>query len=84
MINNKTLRELGLEYEIAAAKVKERIADKRLELRSLRDSVCSNEAYVLKSELKVLYAEYRQAKEIADYLKVYYDPHLGKTELFTY
>jgi hypothetical protein len=48
----------------------------------LRDSICSNEAYLLKSELKVLYAEQRDAKEIADYLKTYYDPHEGKRELF--
>lgn len=84
MVNNKSLKELGEEYERAAAQVKERINRKRQELRSLRDSVCSNEAYILKSDLKILYAEYRQAKELADYLKTYYDSHGGKRELFTY
>ncbi len=83
-MTDKTLKELGEEYEQAAAKVKMRIARKREQLRSLKDSVCSNEAYELKSELKILYAEHRQAKETADYLKAYYDPHEGKRELFSY
>ncbi len=83
-MSEKTLRELGEEYETAAAIVKERIANKRAQLRSLRDSVCSNEAYVLKSELKMLYAEQREAREIAEYLKTYYEPHEGKRELFSY
>ena len=81
---NKTLKELGEEYEQAAATVKMRIARKRKELHSLKDSVCSNEAYEIKSELKILYDEHRQAKETADYLKAYYDPHEGKRELFSY
>ena len=83
-MSEKTLRELGEEYETAAAVVKERIAHKRAQLRLLRDSVCSNEAYVLKSELKMLYAEQREAREIAEYLKTYYEPHDGKRELFSY
>ena len=84
MTDNKTLRQLGEEYERAAAYVKERIANKRKQLHGLKDSVCSNEAYIIKRELKVLYAEYRQAKETAEYLKTYYDTHGGKKELFSY
>lgn len=81
-MTEKTLRELGEEYETASKILKERIASKRAKLRALKDSICSNEAYLLKSELKILYAEQRDAKEIADYLKTYYDPHEGKRELF--
>lgn len=83
-MNNKNLYELGKEYEESARMVKERIDKKRAELKSLRDSICSVEAYILKSELKVLYAEYRQATETAEYLKTYYEPHQGKRELFLY
>lgn len=83
-MSEKTLRELGEEYETASVILKERIANKRTELRALKDSICSNEAYRLKSELKILYAEQRDAKEIADYLKTYYEPHEGKRELFSY
>lgn len=81
-MTEKTLRELGEEYETASIILKERIASKRAKLRALKDSVCSNEAYLLKSELKILYAEQRDAKEIADYLRTYYAPHEGKRELF--
>ena len=81
-MTEKTLRELGEEYETESIILKERIASKRAKLRALKDSVCSNEAYLLKSELKILYAEQRDAKEIADYLRTYYDPHEGKRELF--
>lgn len=81
---NKTLRQLGEEYEEAAKQVKRRIDKKREQLRSLKDSVCSNEAYVLKSELQLLYAEYREAQEIAEYLKSYYEPHTGRRQLFDY
>lgn len=84
MVNKKTLRELGEEYEAAAFLVKERIVRKRQELNSLEDRVCSNEAYIIKSELKTLYSEYRQAREIAAYLKSFYNPHEGRKELFTY
>lgn len=83
-MSEKTLRELGREYEAASDIIKVRIAKKRAELRSLKDSICSNEAYRIKSELKILYAEQRDAKEISDYLKTYYDPHEGKRELFSY
>lgn len=83
-MSNKTLRQLGEEYEEAAKQVKRRIDKKREQLRSLRDSVCSNEAYVLKSELQLLYAEYREAQEIAEYLKSYYEPHTGRKQLFDY
>ncbi len=80
----KTLRELGEEYETATAVLKERIARKRAQLHALKDSICSNEAYIIKSELKLLYAEKREAKEVAEYLKAYYEPHEGKRELFCY
>ncbi len=83
-MNNKTLRELGEEYGAAAKVVKRRIEEKRKQLNSLKDKVCSNEAYVLKAELQYLYAEYRDAKNIAEYLKNYYDPKFGKTQLFRY
>ena len=83
-MSEKTLRELGTEYDAAVLILKERIAAKRAQLHSLKDSICSNEAYLLKSELKILYAEQREAKETAEYLKSYYEPHEGKRELFTY
>lgn len=83
-MSEKTLRELGEEYGVAAAILRERIAMKRAQLRALKDSICSNEAYLLKSELKILYAEQREAKETAEYLKTYYEPHEGKRELFSY
>lgn len=71
-MDNKSLFDLGIEYERAASLVKERIEAKRKKLRSLRNSICSNEAYVLKSELNTLYKEYREAKDTAEYLKNYY------------
>ena len=83
-MSEKTLRELGEEYEAASIIIQERVAKKRAELRALKDSICSNEAYQLKSELKILYAEQRDAKETAEYLKTYYEPHEGKRELFSY
>ncbi len=84
MKDNKTLRQLGEEYEAAAAEVKRRIVSRRQQLKGLRDSICSNEAYELKRELQLLYAEHREAKEIADYLKSYYEPHEGRREFFSY
>ncbi len=80
----KTLYELGEEYERAAEKVKAVIEQKRAELRSLKNKICSNEAYELKRELRLLYAEQREIKEIAKYLKQYYEPCKGKREIFTY
>ncbi len=74
MKDNKSLFDLGAEYEKAAETVKERIDAKRKQLRSLKNSICSNEAYVLKSELNTLYREYREARETAQYLKNYYSP----------
>ena len=83
-MSERTLRELGEEYECASKILKERIAVKRAQLNALKDSVCSNEAYLLKSELKILYAEQREARETAEYLKTYYEPHEGKREIFSY
>lgn len=74
MTENKSLYVLGLEYETAAVTVKERIDKKTKQLNALPDSICSREAYVLKSELNTLYSEYRQAKNTAEYLKKYYSP----------
>ncbi|MBQ8014996.1 MAG: hypothetical protein IJ264_02290 [Clostridia bacterium] len=84
MTDNKTLRELGEEYEKAAQGIKEIIVKKRAQLRALKNCLCSNQAYVLKSELKILYAQHREICEIAEYLKTYYEPHDGKRELFSY
>lgn len=80
----KTLYELGAEYECSAKLVKERIERKREELKRLRNSICSNEAYELKRELRQLYAEYRETKEIAEYLQTYYDTDSVKREIFSY
>ena len=72
MENNNTLYMLGLEYESAAEKVRERLEKKRAKLKSLRNSVCSREAYVLKSEIATLYGELKETRTMADYLKHYY------------
>ncbi len=72
MDKNKSLYQLGLEYEQAAQTVKGRIAAKRLKLKGIKNQICSNEAYVLKSEISTLYREYRDAKEIAEHLMNYY------------
>ncbi len=80
----KTLYELGMEYESSAKLVKERIDRKREELKKLRNCICSNEAYELKRELRQLYSEYRETKEIAEYLKTYYDTDAGRREIFSY
>lgn len=80
----KTLYELGTEYENSARLVKERIDRKREEMKKLRNSICSNEAYELKRELRQLYSEYRETKEIAEYLKSYYDTDTGRREFFSY
>ena len=84
MIKNKSLAELGKEYETSAMQIKRRITEKRQKLRSLKDSVLSNEAYEIKRELRLLYEEYRDTKEIAEYLKTYYEPHNGRREIFKY
>ena len=84
MVNNKSLAELGNEYETAATIIKRRIEKKRKQLNELYDSVCSAEAYELKRELQLLYAEHREAAAIAEYLKNYYEPHNGKREFFSY
>ncbi len=84
MKNNKTMRQLGEEYEAAAEKIKERIAKKREKLRMLKKSLSTNDVYELKRELQLLYSELRDTKEIAEYLKSYYEPHRGRRELFGY
>lgn len=67
-MQERSLKALGEEYERTAMLVKERIARKRSELPSLSD-----EAYSIKRELNVLYEEHREAKDIAEHLKSYYD-----------
>lgn len=74
MKSNKTLFELGLEYEAAAKKIKERISARREKLRSLKDPYQSREAYVINSELRTLYYEHEETQRIAYYLKNYYKP----------
>lgn len=72
-MREKSLYQLGVEYENAAALVKERIDAKRKQLSLLKNRICSNEAYVLKSELNSLYKEYRETAATAKYLKHYYE-----------
>ena len=83
-MHEKTLKELGEEYESASSIINERISRKKAELRHLKNSVCSNKAYQLKSELKILYAELKDTKEITEYLKTYYEPHKGRKEIIIY
>ena len=71
-MQERSLKALGEEYERTAMLVKERIARKRSELRRLGTSL-SDEAYSIKRELNVLYEEQREAKDIAEHLKSYYD-----------
>lgn len=72
-MREKSLYQLGVEYEGAAAVVKQRIDAKRKQLNSLKNRICSNEAYALKSELNSLYREYRETAATAKYLKHYYE-----------
>ena len=60
-MQERSLKALGEEY-----------ARKRSELRRLGTSL-SDEAYSIKRELNVLYEEHREAKDIAEHLKSYYD-----------
>ncbi|MBE6821071.1 MAG: hypothetical protein E7516_08485 [Ruminococcaceae bacterium] len=83
-MSSNTLRELGVEYEKAAEQIKEIIDKKRKKLRGLKNSVCSNEAYELKSELHKLYAQHRETQEIAEYLKSYYEPSSRTRQIFDY
>ncbi len=83
-MSNKTLRELGEEYEKAAEQLKEIIDKKRKKLKGLKDSVCSNEAYELKAQLHKLYAQHRETQEIAEYLKSYYEPSPCPRQIFDY
>lgn len=84
MSEKKTLHELGVKYEREAEQIKRRIAVKRNELRGLKNSINSNEAFEIKRELKCLYGQHRDTMEIAEYLKNYYEPHEGRRELFSY
>lgn len=72
-MRKKSLYQLGVEYENAAAAVKDRIKEKRKQLNSLKNRTCSREAYILKNELNTLYTEYREATATAKYLKHYYE-----------
>lgn len=75
MAENKSLYELGEEYEKTALIVKSRITERLKRLRKLRaeNRLLSDEAYTLKSELNYLYKEYNDTREIARHLKNYYD-----------
>lgn len=74
MKSNKTLFELGLEYEEAAKAIYERISARRERLRSLRGQPQSCEVHILNSELGTLTREYTQTRRTAEYLKNYYKP----------
>ncbi len=81
-MKNKSLYELGIEYEKTAEIVKQRILDKKAALRSLKNGICSKEAFDLKSELSQLYREYRDCKEASEYLKTYYDTNRKRNGVF--
>lgn len=81
-MKNKSLYELGVEYEKTAEIVKQRILDKKSALRSLKNRICSKEAYDIKSELSRLYCEYRDCKEASEYLKTYYDENRKRNGVF--
>ncbi len=70
-MREKNLYELGKEYENAAMLVQERITRKRKELHGLGTEL-SDEAYSIKRELRVLYDEHREMRDISEYLKSYY------------
>lgn len=70
-MREKNLYELGKEYENAATLVQERITRKRKELHRLGTEL-SDEAYSIKRELRVLYEEHREMRDISEYLKSYY------------
>lgn len=73
MNSNKSLFALGLEYEAAAAKIKERISARREKLRALKARPHGREEYVIRRELKTLYFEYLETRRTAEYLKRYYE-----------
>ena len=51
-------------------------------LRSLKNRICSKEAFLLKSELNQLYREYRDGKETAEDLKNYYNKNRKRNGAF--
>ncbi len=75
MTENKSLYQLGEEYEKTALTVKSRIAERLRRLQKLRadNRLLSDEAYTVKSELNYLYQEYNDTLDIARHLKNYYD-----------
>lgn len=81
-MKNKSLYELGVEYEKAAETVKLRIAQRRAELRKLKNRICSKEAYELKSEINMLYREYHDCVDTSEYLKTYYDENRKRNGVF--
>ena len=81
-MENKSLYELGVEYEKTAETVKLRIAQRRAALRSMKNRICSKEAYELKSELNQLYREYRDCRDASEYLKTYYDENRKRNGVF--
>lgn len=74
----KTLAQLGVEYEQAARILTERIRAARKRLNLLENNRLGKEAYAIKSELKTLYGERREALETAAVLCSYYDKNEGR------
>ncbi len=72
----KTLAQLGEEYEYQAQLLSEQIKRKNKKLASLADPRCSKQAYIIKSDLSILYRQRREALETARKLKNYYDTEL--------
>lgn len=70
-MQERNLYDLGREYERTAQRVQERIISKRCELRRIGTEL-SDEAYSIKRELRLLYAEHREMLDIAEHLKNYY------------
>ena len=66
----KSIEELAAEYAAAAQIISERIAERREKLKFLLPA--SRNAAVIKSELRTLYAERRDAAETALKLSEYY------------
>lgn len=78
MTVRKTLAELGEEYDYQAQLLSEQIKRKNKKLASLADPRCSKQAYIIKSELNILYRQRRETLETARKLRNYYDTQNAK------
>lgn len=74
----KSLAQLGEEYEKATEILTQRIHAARKRLAALNNSKLGKEAYRIKSELQTLYGERREALEIAAQLCGYYCESAGR------